>query len=398
MRPSPPCLALALAALGAASLPATGFLGQGPPPPPAAAPPSSAPASTSDAAPRRAASPWMRLPPEVRRDLARTFEAQLDGRAARHGMYAGPAERWRDAGGRRGSTGEGSWSQHAFDQVLGAQARRSLLAVYAKIRAEGFWDLVGALGWVDAERGSAGIDFDARGGHEGLRDRARARGYGVDFMADDGRVWGLRSPEQGAQLHLRGPYPDAELADRDYVQIHVDLNNPGRVLNEDEAGLLTALGDYALHGGVHVVEDLWRRGETHGPRALVDALRAQGLVVLDVDEDVLGASGVVTSDLLKWDTDGGEPFTSWFGYLWIQPHQQAAGWWTEDEGSRRFDSVQVLEAGPEGVVFDLVYGNGWLQVTALPGDRVSAAWYQDSSGELREFGGRLVEGRVQFHP
>lgn len=373
-----PALVLALAA--APDLAAFGLFGQ------------AEVSSDSDAR----SSAWMRLPAGVRADLARTLEPQLEGRASKHGMYADAVGRWRARPGAAEAApgGPGSWSQHVFDEVLEAPARRGLLAVHAKAKAEGFWDLVGALGWIDAKGGSAGIDFDARGGHEVLRRRAEGLGYTADFMADDGRVWGLRSPEKGAQLHLRGPAPGASEGDRDLVQIHVDLNNPGRERSIHEVGVAGAALDYAFHGGVHVVEDLWRRGATHSPDALVAALAAQGIEVPDPELVELGGGELAMTELLKWDTDGGEPWGSWFGYLWVKPHAGQAGWWTKGEGSRGFDRVQLLSRGPREVVLLLEYGNGWVQATVEPGGALKAAWYQASSGEVRDFGGELVEGRV----
>lgn len=338
---------------------------------------------------------WMRLPESVRRDLSGTFEAQRTRPSDLTSLWKEPLSGWEARGGDADPLGPGSWSQTAFDQVLSAEARRALLAVYVKVKAEGLWDQVGALGWLDASRGSAGIDFQARHGHEALRARARARGYVPDFMAEGDELWGLRSPEIGAQLHVRGPEPGKAFPVSDDVQIHIDLNNPGAALSASEVGAAAAALDYLVGGCGHVVNDLWQRGDTHTPLALMRALEEQGLAVLDVDVEPAGA-GVALGDFLKWDTDGEDTWGSWFGHLWVKPHASQAGWWTEDEGARRFDRVRLLAVSASEVVFELTYPNGWVQATIGPDQRLRAAWYQASSGKLREFGGTLEEGWVRF--
>lgn len=324
-------------------------------------------------APREEASPspWARLAPEDRAALAGPLRAM--GELPDHRV-----------GGFDPDT-HGSYARFYFDVHLAPGARRALLAVYAKLRAEGLWDEVAALTYMDdgqAKNPDPGICFLPR--RDDFQAFLRSRGFGPWNMAAKPDRWGLRSPKVGAELHARGPNPDAPADVRDgVVSIHIDLNNPGRT------ALPTALPVPGVdpawtwaRGGWHYLEDDHSRQETHSPEAIRRALLEQGIRVPDVDVTRSGRYEV--SDFVKWYT--GEDA---FGHVWLKPRARQAGWWTEGEGARSFDRVIVT-----GGAYRLRYGNGFLDLWITGEDSVEGRWYKQSDRATYEVEGRRVAGIV----
>lgn len=75
--------------------------------------------------------------------------------------------------------------------------------------------------------------------------------------------WGLRSPAMGAELHFKKTKRDNTT---NTVNVHIDLNNPGKTLN---------LGEAIDHN----VQDEMCRATTHTLDAVRGALLAQGIFV-----------------------------------------------------------------------------------------------------------------------
>lgn len=330
-----------------------------------AAPAAASPASL--AAP--GSTPWLRLPPAVRADLARLLRRQMVVGLAAHN-HSDALKAW-EAAGR-----PVDWPRWFFDVALNPAGRRGLLVMHAKLRDEGLWHVIGALGYLNRE-GDTGFMFTA-----GVADLAATLAtfdYGNYWMADHGCTWGVRSPKTGAQLHFRRSDPGRFVL----FSVHIDLHNPGDGATD---GWVPAV-DCAV-AIQHWWEDDRNRDTTHTPDTVRAAVVAQGIAVPEVDAPVTG--GVRLTEFLKWETDE----SGWFGHLWLKPRALQAGWWTQGEGARDFTAVTPLASRGDGPRFRLEYSNGHVDATVRADGDLRASWFQRSSGETRDFEGELEAGGV----
>jgi hypothetical protein len=265
--------------------------------------------ATSVVARSAVASPLRSLHRDHVRQLAERIEAQawagaLEGDEDLAAQYATWEAEVRAAGpgGRHDS-----WARFYFDRSLNARARQALLLMYAKLLAEGIWEHVEAIGWVERAGRSMTVGIYPKGGSTALWRSLTSRriqidgrsvpAYGDWYQASRGDRWGLRSAKVGAELHLVGPVGSIHAIDasgdfgfpfgQDQVKVHIDLNNPGEF---PEAAhyfeRLRRLDEYLDRGGRHVLEDDLRRDETHTPETIQAALEAQGIAIPRVQERV----------------------------------------------------------------------------------------------------------------
>lgn len=325
--------------------------------------------------------PWFRIPAELRAEFERVLEPQVepnfrsDDRAPIAEEYYDESFRaWQAA---REEDPQLSWSRYFFDTHLGIEGRRVLLCVQAKMAAEHIWHQIAVIGRFDPASPWPGFWAAPRDPSTFLAYLGKI-GYGDWFGADRGDRWGLRSPDSGAQFHILGP---ASGGDPRMNEFHIDLSNPG------DRSYIDFLSD-AYHGLDHLVNDhpdFGADSENISERLREDIVD-QGIEVHD--PDLVSLEGAWISDFLKWETDEDD----WFGYMWMNPREGTAGWWTEEEGARNFDRV-ILVSEEYPVTYRLEYGNGSLELLIF-WDSIEASWYQKSSGKYRHFEGEKIRGFV----
>jgi hypothetical protein len=213
--------------------------------------------------------PWLQLPAEYQADLKNPLSN------AKHYPWVQAAfnawfEKWFTQGGKpKPGVGarEDYFHQYYFNQVLSRDERNSLILLYAKIKKENLWSVVKMVKWAGT---GATMLFEPSMTQDELRKYLGARGYGDWWLASHGNPWGVRSRFRGVQLHLRGG---------DFVNIHIDLHNPGDPPSGKVTGALRELPQ-AL---VHFNDDLRNRAKTHTNPNLRAGLAQQGVNVPETD-------------------------------------------------------------------------------------------------------------------
>ena len=107
------------------------------------------------------------------------------------------------------------------------------------------------------------IEFRLRASEVALQLDLERLGYGQWFLSDFNKRWGMRHERIGAELHWYSPEPGV-------VNVHIDLNNPGRSLPRDSSRVADLARNISA-GIRHHREDLTKRTLTHTPSALVAA-------------------------------------------------------------------------------------------------------------------------------
>ncbi len=333
--------------------------------------------------------PWGRLAPGHRDRIAPVIIAQLNHHSTdevyeniAHQEYDDDYLKWKALG-----LPQETWPIYQFNEIFDDDTRRLFLCVYTKMRYENFWSQIITVKRSSPKSPWPGFYVMPKGGEAGFKRYLEGLGYGDWFKASRKPRWGLRSPKTGYEFHIIQCPLDW---DQRFVETHIDSYNPGT----SRTGLeVLAPGvhwaNYAAKGLKHVSDDKWWPNEKDVPGRLKAALRAQGLVVPDVDETTYD-SGVTMSDFTKWKTPDKH-----FGYLWINTRQNTAGWWTTYEGARNFSKVTCLGSAKDDgrVSYRLDYYNGFL-LFRMKGTSCEASWYKENENRWIDVTGNRVMGHA----
>lgn len=155
-----------------------------------------------------------------------------------------------------------------FNHALTSAARNSLLCVHAKMEKEDLWKFIKTIIWV----GDTGnILFNPVGTTKFFHNHLLNNGYGDWWFASSrsNAEWGVRSRLCGGQLHF------IKISDKEAVDGHIDINNPGDPSEREVTGAISEIGD-AIY---HLRKDSFDRENTHRPHQIRYALLKQGIKV-----------------------------------------------------------------------------------------------------------------------
>ena len=343
------------------------------------------PVTTGPVAPAPVAPPaphWDRLPADVQSDLARLMRNQLD-QAPRQGdnqpclaacNLSGPAyQAWAAL-----KLPKETWPAFYFEQ-MGADGRRIFLTLYVKLKTDGVWDLLESFDSFYPPGAWAGFQALPKN-PAGFRDQLIGLGYGDWFKASRSPRWGVRSPNMGCQFHFIGPPPGS---DPRFVEFHLDFQNPGSYKWYDGPGSLAA------KAVAHIEVDLWSpTGERIADRLLA-AVKDQGLTVPDVDESRV--ANFTLSNFLKWNT-GSSPL----GFLWLNPVDRTAGFWTKDGGNQYFDRVTYSpQSDPTKPLRFMLHAKKYFaEIYVQPDGDLTGQFYWTGNTDPVDLSGDLVDGHV----
>lgn len=213
---------------------------------------------------RQVGSPWWQLQPDTRADFIKRLNSFSRQEWMAPDFYAWYKKIYEGTPvGQATATSE--WRFNHLDR----RHRESLLALYAKMKAEDVWQYVNLITW-SGESGE--MNFFTSGTDAALMAGLAARGYADVFGASDpflakykdwdkpsewGKVtpWGVRKLRAGVELHIKNAEHDNALS-----HVHIDFFNP---TTKAEAV-------------IHVIKDLKQWDEVHTNEEVLKKVEEQG--------------------------------------------------------------------------------------------------------------------------